>query len=96
MRIIISSATIDAEAFKKFFEVGASDKKTENGEERRESVAVISLEGRTFPVDVMYLQEPTEDYIEMAIKTVMDIHTKVCEPVSYVDYRNLRVISYYF
>jgi len=39
-------------------------------------VATISLEGRTFPVDVMYLDHPTEDYIEAALRTVVDIHTK--------------------
>jgi ATP-dependent RNA helicase DDX35 len=57
--------------FKEFFEAGRE-------KERDDDVAtVISLEGRTFPVDVMYLDEPSEDYIETAIKTVMDIHRKV-------------------
>lgn len=91
MRIIISSATIDAEAFKKFFEVGGAEKK--NGDDNKESVGIISLEGRTFPVDVMYLEEPTEDYLEMAIKTVMDIHTKVYRFVYCANFRNLKVMS---
>ena len=90
LRIIISSATIDAEAFKKFFGVGGVEKK---GEDKKESVGVISLEGRTFPVDVMYLEEPTEDYLEMAIKTVMDIHTKVYRFVYCANFRNLKVTS---
>ena len=75
MRIIISSATIDAGMFKDFFERGEKEKE---GDKKKDEVAsVISLEGRTFPVDVMYLDEPCEDYIEMAIKTVLDIHLKV-------------------
>ena len=75
MRIIISSATIDAGMFKDFFERGEKEKE---GDTKKDEIAsVISLEGRTFPVDVMYLDEPCEDYVEMAIKTVLDIHLKV-------------------
>ena len=61
--------------FKDFF---GSGKDEQNGSQNKdETVAAISLEGRTFPVDVMYLNEPSEDYIESAVKTVMDIHVKV-------------------
>ena len=62
--------------FKEFFEAGELEKL--NGSEKKaETVAAISLEGRTYPVDVMYLDEPSENYIESALKTVMDIHLKV-------------------
>jgi ATP-dependent RNA helicase DDX35 len=61
--------------FKDFF---GSRKGKKNGHQKKdETVAAISLEGRTFPVDIMYLDEPSEDYIESALKTVMDIHVKV-------------------
>jgi ATP-dependent RNA helicase DDX35 len=73
LRIIISSATIDAGMFKKFFD---AQQGTENIE-KDDITAVISLEGRTYPVDVMYLDEPCEDYLEAALKTVLDIHLKV-------------------
>jgi ATP-dependent RNA helicase DDX35 len=74
LRIIISSATIDAAMFKEFF----SSKENQGGDQKTpETVTAISLEGRTFPVDVMYMDEPSEDYIESALKTVMDIHLKV-------------------
>lgn len=75
LRIIISSATIDAAMFKDFFDDKSKEKET--GGKKDDLATVISLEGRTYPVDVMYLDEPCEDYIEAAIKTVMDIHTKV-------------------
>jgi ATP-dependent RNA helicase DDX35 len=73
LRIIISSATIDAGMFKNYFEAGK-----ENKDGKQDDLAtVISLEGRTYPVDIMYLDEPCEDYVEIATKTVMDIHEKV-------------------
>jgi len=74
LRIIISSATIDAAMFKDFFDDKSKEK--EAGGKKYDFATLISLEGRTYPVDVMYLGEPSEDYIEAAIKPVMDIHTK--------------------
>jgi ATP-dependent RNA helicase DDX35 len=61
--------------FKDFFEAG--EKNVEGENKASEIAKVISLEGRTFPVDVMFLDEACEDYIETSIKTVMDIHLKV-------------------
>ena len=61
--------------FKEFFEAGKEKEIIQDG-----IATVISLEGRTYPVDVMYLDEPSEDYIETATKTVMDIHEKVPPP----------------
>ena len=84
--------------FKDFFERGEKEK---DGEVKNEIAAVISLEGRSFPVDVMYLDEPCEDYIEMAIKTVLDIHLKVPIPLKskqgcMLIVRNLKGIYYCF
>lgn len=80
LRIVVSSATLDAENFLQFF---AGDSVVENGNESSElggSVGrIISLEGRMYPVDIHYLEEPTEDYVERAIKTVFDIHVKEAE-----------------
>ena len=66
LRIIISSATLQAEDFLRFF----------SGEDAAEHPVgrIISLEGRMYPVDTMYLEEPAEDYVERAVKTVFDIH----------------------
>jgi ATP-dependent RNA helicase DDX35 len=76
LRVIISSATLQAEDFLNFF---AGDQ-TVNGEDSSELGGtigrIISLEGRMYPVDVHYLEEPSEDYVERAVKTVIDIHTK--------------------
>jgi ATP-dependent RNA helicase DDX35 len=93
LRVIVSSATIDAGMFKDFFESG---KDKQIGDQKMpDTVAAISLEGRTFPVDIMYLDEPSEDYIESALKTVMDIHLKVLFAEFRIKTRNPKVIFYF-
>ncbi|KAF5511398.1 putative ATP-dependent RNA helicase DHX35 [Colletotrichum siamense] len=86
LRVIISSATLQAEEFLKFFTTspGDGDQKltTKPGDDSAtkaatsgdDKSAIISLEGRTFPVDLLYLESPTENYFERAISTVFDIH----------------------
>ena len=64
LRIIVSSATLDAKRFITFF--------TED--DRTEAVKAVSLEGRAHPVDVLYLEEPTEDYFTKAIDTAFAVH----------------------
>lgn len=63
LRIIVSSATLQAEEFLHFF----AGEDTSMGQ-------IISLEGRMFPVDHLYLEGPAEDYVERTVKTVLDIH----------------------
>ncbi|KAK3943500.1 P-loop containing nucleoside triphosphate hydrolase protein [Diplogelasinospora grovesii] len=75
LRIIVSSATLQAEDFLKFFcEDSGEDKPA--AKKDQEIGAIISLEGRTYPIDVLYLEAPAEDYLEKAVSTVFDIHTK--------------------
>lgn len=73
LRIIISSATLQAEEFLEFFtrrdEMNAPDQPQVTG-------AIISIEGRTYPIDTLYLESPAENYVEKAISTVLDIHAK--------------------
>ncbi|KAH6645779.1 P-loop containing nucleoside triphosphate hydrolase protein [Truncatella angustata] len=75
LRVVISSATLQARDFLDFFARTPDDKGT-NGSRDHETGSIISLEGRTYPIDVLYLESPTEDYVEKAISTVLDIHTK--------------------
>ena len=37
-------------------------------------VAIIQIPGRQYPVDLLYLNQPTKSYIEKAVETVLDIH----------------------
>lgn len=81
LRIVISSATLQAEEFARFFtgtEDAVEDRKGKGKEgEEKELAKIISLEGRCYPVDVLYLEEPTENYVDKAVQTVFDIHLKV-------------------
>eukprot|EP01122_Echinamoeba_exundans_P007470 TRINITY_DN2317_c0_g3_i1.p1 TRINITY_DN2317_c0_g3~~TRINITY_DN2317_c0_g3_i1.p1 ORF type:complete len:1269 (-),score=296.69 TRINITY_DN2317_c0_g3_i1:936-4742(-) len=58
MKLIVTSATMDAEKFSRFFG----------------SVPVFKIPGRTFPVDIMFSKTPCDDYVEGAVKQVLNIH----------------------
>jgi len=85
LRIVVSSATLQAEEFARFFgDGGESGEKNRDGDrddgdgdgKKMELAKIISLEGRCYSVDVLYLEEPTENYVEKAVQTVFDIHLK--------------------
>lgn len=74
LRIVVSSATLDAEDFLRFFDGGDGEEGADV--DGKASVGrIVSIEGRAFPVDIHYLIEPCEDYLERAVKTIFDIHT---------------------
>ncbi|KAL8288088.1 hypothetical protein RB597_000263 [Gaeumannomyces tritici] len=75
LRIIVSSATLQAEAFLDFFSGTAAES---SGKEKNDGKVgtIVSLEGRTYPIDILYLETPAEDYLEKAIATVFEIHEK--------------------
>lgn len=73
LRIVVSSATLQAEDFLRFF-AGAPDPDEPNATLGGTIGRIMTLGGRMYPVEIEYLEEPTEDYQERAIKTVFDIH----------------------
>ena len=83
LRIVISSATLQADDFLLFFTQDTSDKPPTasraedeaNSGEGENGGAIISLEGRSYPIDVLYLETPAEDYVERVLSTVFDIHS---------------------
>lgn len=70
LRLIISSATLDAESFKEFFNTNAT------ADSRLDTAAILSIEGRTYPVDIFYSEKPVPDYVEAVTSTALDIHTE--------------------
>lgn len=58
LKIIIMSATLDAQKFQKYFN----------------DAPFLPVPGRTHPVEIFYTPEPERDYIEAALRTVLQIH----------------------
>ncbi|KIW33292.1 pre-mRNA-splicing factor ATP-dependent RNA helicase PRP43 [Cladophialophora immunda] len=58
LKLIIMSATLDAQKFQRYFN----------------DAPLLAVPGRTHPVEIFYTQEPEPDYVEAAIRTVLQIH----------------------
>ena len=65
MRLIVASATLDAEKFVEFFNLSSSESST--------SVA-LSVEGKLFPLEILHVQNPVPNYINATCETVIKIH----------------------
>ncbi|XP_043351663.1 probable ATP-dependent RNA helicase DHX35 isoform X5 [Dermochelys coriacea] len=68
LRVIVASATLDAEKFRDFFN------QNETNDPSKDTSMILTVEGRTFPVDVFYIQSPVPDYVKSTVETVMKIH----------------------
>lgn len=58
LRVIVASATINAEKFSQFFG----------------GTPIFTVTGRTFPVEIFYTEAPVADYVTEAAQTAMGIH----------------------
>lgn len=58
LKLIVTSATMNAEKFSDFFG----------------GVPIFIIPGRTFKVDVVYSKNPSEDYVDSAVKQAISIH----------------------
>lgn len=68
LRVIVASATIDAEDMKDFFNTNNTN------DPEKDNVFIMSIEGRNFPVDIHYSMTPVSDYLQATLQTVLDIH----------------------
>jgi pre-mRNA-splicing factor ATP-dependent RNA helicase DHX16 len=59
LKIIISSATLEADKFAKYFR----------------DAPIFYVKGRTYPVEVLHTSNPEADYLAAAVTTVFQIHT---------------------
>ncbi|XP_034213883.1 probable pre-mRNA-splicing factor ATP-dependent RNA helicase DEAH9 isoform X2 [Prunus dulcis] len=77
LRLIISSATIQAKSMSDFFQTSKRRRRPE-GEELGPNMepAVLSVEGRGFNVQIHYVEEPVPDYLRASVSTVLLIHEK--------------------
>ena len=58
LKVVVMSATLDAQKMQKYFE----------------GAPLLKIPGRTYPVEIFYTTEPERDYVEAAIRTVVQIH----------------------
>lgn len=87
MKVVVMSATADMEGIMKFFRgsspspqkaigmPGVTDEE-EDTSMTEEQIAVCHIKGRQYPVKTIYLEQPTSDYIDAALKTIFSIHYK--------------------
>ncbi|BET01474.1 ATP-dependent RNA helicase [Nesidiocoris tenuis] len=64
LKLVIMSATLDAGKFQQYFD----------------HAPLMNVPGRTHPVEIFYTPEPERDYLEAAIRTVIQIH--MCEEIA--------------
>ncbi|EPS65444.1 hypothetical protein M569_09332, partial [Genlisea aurea] len=75
LRLIISSATIEAKSMASFFDTRRKHggKNSEQNGLKREP-AILSVEGRGFNVEIFYVEEPVSNYVQAAVSTVISIN----------------------
>jgi pre-mRNA-splicing factor ATP-dependent RNA helicase DHX16 len=58
LKLLISSATLDAEKFSDYFD----------------GAPIFKIPGRRYPVDIYYTKAPEADYVEASVITALQIH----------------------
>eukprot|EP00929_Paragymnodinium_shiwhaense_P026175 TRINITY_DN15610_c0_g1_i1.p1 TRINITY_DN15610_c0_g1~~TRINITY_DN15610_c0_g1_i1.p1 ORF type:complete len:711 (-),score=220.61 TRINITY_DN15610_c0_g1_i1:157-2289(-) len=58
LKVVVMSATMDAQKMQGYFD----------------DAPLLNIPGRTHPVEIFYTQDPERDYLEAAIRTVVQIH----------------------
>lgn len=58
LKLLISSATLDAEKFSKYFD----------------NAPIFKIPGRRYPVDIFYTKAPEADYVDAAVITALQLH----------------------
>ncbi|GAB1315803.1 DEAH-box ATP-dependent RNA helicase prp22 [Madurella fahalii] len=58
LKVIATSATLDAERFSVYFN----------------RCPILTIPGRTYPVQILYSKDPESDYIEAAVNTALEVH----------------------
>ena len=64
LKLIIMSATLDAGKFQNYFD----------------NAPLMNVPGRTHPVEIFYTPEPERDYLEAAIRTVIQVRKQTFSP----------------
>lgn len=60
IKLVVMSATLDAGKFQDYFD----------------NSPLLSVPGRTHPVEILWADEPTKDFLDAAVETVFQIHSE--------------------
>lgn len=69
LKIIISSATMDSELFRDFFNFRTK-------QTPKDTSTILTVEGRMYDNQVFYADEPCPDYVRATVDTILKIHKK--------------------
>lgn len=69
LKLVVMSATLDSGKFQEYFSEASIGNKS--------GAPLMKVPGRLFPVEIFYTPEPERDYLEAALRTVMQVH--MCE-----------------
>lgn len=67
LKIVVTSATIDAERIAAFF-------RDDDSHGLDDQCKIVALAGRSYPVNIQYLERASEDYVATAVGTAITIH----------------------
>ncbi|PVH39496.1 hypothetical protein PAHAL_5G518800 [Panicum hallii] len=77
LRLIISSATIEARSMSTFFNIRRKNSLLGSSDDLpNPEPAILSVEGKGYTVEIHYVEEPVSDYLRAAVNTVLLIHEK--------------------
>ncbi|TVU02741.1 hypothetical protein EJB05_51739 [Eragrostis curvula] len=77
LRLIISSATIEARSMSTFFNIRRRNSLLGSSDDMPDpEPAILSVEGKGYTVEIHYVEEPVSDYLQAAVNTVLLIHEK--------------------
>ncbi|KAL0273842.1 UNVERIFIED_CONTAM: hypothetical protein PYX00_006419 [Menopon gallinae] len=68
LKLIVSSATVDAEEMQYFFNFNRTKDK------EKDTSVIMSVPGRMYSTDIYYCKEPVPDYVKAVVDTVLKIH----------------------
>lgn len=69
LKLILCSATMNIDQFRNFYSFSDLDPSC-----GKRKVDVMMIHGKTYPIRIYHLIQPTPDYLEATIQTIIDVH----------------------
>lgn len=67
LRLVVASATLDAEAMQRFFNTNVTS------DPKMNTAVIMSVEGRQFSVEIYYISEPVPCYVKASVEVALKI-----------------------